>query len=159
MPRDDDSCLCDPSTMRSTNAYIITGCTRASEVILMPCMGNTPTVVHLEGFPYNSHRLWDMRTSKVAYTTKLKRNGYMYLAWNPARPDILAAVSQESEIAFMDARSQKVLATLPSVKEVLPNLTSSCHCFRSWTPVQRSLESIPLKPLSRTGMVWTLGPV
>ena len=44
----------------------------------------------------------------------------MYLAWNPARPDILAAVSQESEITFVDARSQKVLATLPSVKEVLP---------------------------------------
>ena len=78
-------------------------------------------------------RLWDVRSNKVGYTTKVKRSGYLYLAWNPAIPDILAAVHQDNEIVFVDARAQKILATLGSPRVVsLSNLSSvSFFCISS----------------------------
>lgn len=59
-------------------------------------------------------RVWDVRTSKAVSSTKLKRNAFLFLAWNPGSPNIVAAVQQDSETFFVDVSKQKVLKTLPS---------------------------------------------
>ena len=64
-------------------------------------------------------RIWDVRTSKVASTTKLKKSAFLFLAWNPASPNILAAVQQNSETFFVDVQKQRVFKTLPSTVQVV----------------------------------------
>jgi len=65
----------------------------------------------------NSNRIWDVRTGKVVTTIKLRKSGYLFLAWSPGDPNILAAVHQDSETFFVDIQKQKSLKTLSSRSE------------------------------------------
>ena len=62
--------------------------------------------------------MWDVRTGKPASTTKLKKSAFLFLAWNPAKPSILAAVQQDSETFFIDVQKQSIFKTLPSRLQV-----------------------------------------
>lgn len=63
-------------------------------------------------------RLWDVRTSKASATVKLKKSDFLFLAWNPGQPEIVAAVHEDNEIFFIDLRKQRVLKTMASKGQV-----------------------------------------
>lgn len=65
----------------------------------------------------NLIKIWDVRTGKVVTTIKLRKSGYLFLAWSPGDPNILAAVHQDSETFFVDIQKQKSLKTLSSRSE------------------------------------------
>jgi len=65
-------------------------------------------------------RVWDVRTGKTVITIKLRKSGYLFLAWSPGDTNILAAVHQDSETYFVDIQKQKALKTLPCRSQVHP---------------------------------------
>ena len=66
-------------------------------------------------------RVWDVRSGKAASTSKLKKSAFLFLAWNPGDPNIIAAVQQDSETYFVDIQKQKVIKTLPSKLQACPD--------------------------------------
>lgn len=63
-----------------------------------------------------------MRTGKVIITTKLRKSGYLFLAWSPGDPNTLAAVHQDSETFFVDIQKQRATRSLPSRSERVNSL-------------------------------------
>ena len=54
-------------------------------------------------------RLWDVRSSKVSASIKMKEQAFLFLAWSPGDPNIVATVQKDSDVYFIDLRKQKVL--------------------------------------------------
>jgi hypothetical protein len=71
--------------------------------------------------------VWDVRTGKTVISIKLRKSGYLFLAWSPGDTNILAAVHQDSETYFVDIQKQKALKTLPGRSQVLAPKVSKPH--------------------------------
>ena len=53
-----------------------------------------------------------MRASKVSASIKMKEQAFLFLAWSPGDPNIVATVQKDSDVYFIDLRKQKVLKVL-----------------------------------------------
>ena len=77
-------------------------------------------------------RLWDVRSSKVSASIKMKEQAFLFLAWSPGDPNIVATVQQESNVYFIDLRKQKVLKVLQGKGTRVSLMACFCcmHLFR-----------------------------
>jgi len=62
-------------------------------------------------------RLYDIRTHKGAFRVATPGIN-IFLGWNPCDPYVMATVSDNNQVTFLDARKGKALKTMKNRQEV-----------------------------------------